>query len=224
MAKSRWSRALLGQYLKAVVNYWYWLVGSGVLTVWDIVERSNADWYTFRRLPILIGALVCLFVAQFLAYADIAIANEKLEKDNAELSDGVEVTLTEVRAHEILNHDDSRGKSSHYVSISLRLTIRNHNGREAAAVELVGCDTNIQQGTLSLLIFQGDPLTISESRASTNRRIPEGDILKTVVLLQFSMPDSETHALVGGVSGTLRLADNRANTISVPLNASVSLG
>ena len=222
MAKTIWSRALLWQYVRALWRHWYWVVGSGLLTVWDIAERANADWYTLPSWLRLTAALVCAGVAQFLAYAEIAAAKEDLEREVAELRNDVEVTLTGREAYENLNWNDSAmGRASHWAYVKLALTIRNRNGLEATAVELIACDTDIQEAVLSQLIFLGDPDSPSENPISASRRISQGDIRKVVVRAQFSLPMSQTHVLTNGVSGVLKLADNRASVFSVPFTVNV---
>jgi hypothetical protein len=222
MTNTIWSRALIWQYLRAVWKHWYWVVGSGVLTALDIVERANADWYLAPRWLRLTGALICLLIAQYLAYAEIAAAHKELETEIAELKSGVEIRLVRVEAYENLNWSDSiYQKASHWVHIKFLLTIRNRNGREASAVELVTCDTDIPQATLTELIFLGDPDSPIENPVSWNRRIPEGDIRNVTVRVQFSLPMSEKATLTNGVSGVLRLADNRASAISVSFTGNV---
>jgi hypothetical protein len=222
MATTMWSRALLWQYVRALCKHWYWVVGSGLLTIWDLIERANADWYTFPRWVRLITALICLLIAQFLAYAEIATSNKALETEIADMQDGIAVNLTGLEAYEHLNWNDSiYENASHWVYVKFALTIRNRSGREPTAVELVACDTNIQHATLSQLLFLGDPDSPIESPVSISRRIPEGDIRRVIVRAQFSLPMSEVHTLTNGISGVLKLADNRINPISVSFSTNV---
>ena len=217
-----WSRALLWQYVRAVWKHWYWVVGSGLLTSWDIVERANADWYTPSSWLRLTTALICLLIAQFLAYAEIAIAHKEFETEIAALKDGIGISVTGREAYENLNWNDSAlEKASHWVYIKLALTIRNRNGREPTAVELTAFDTDIQRATLSQLIFLGDPDSPIENPVSSSRSIPQGDIRKVVVRAQFSLPMSEVHVLTTGISGVLKLADNRGNVFPVPFTTNV---
>jgi hypothetical protein len=113
------------------------------------------------------------------------------------------------------------GKASHFAYIKFALTVRNRNGREPAAVELVGCSTDMQQGTLCRLVFLGDPMSPIDNPVSTNRRISQGDIRNVVVQAEFTLPMVEEPVLTTGIKGVLNLANNRDNAISVPFDANV---